>query len=625
MAVAVVAPLAAAWWQLASSWRLRLNPALQEMLNRAASFSTEHPIVAEPGAKFEASVHAWHAGINDLQKGFRADFAALESEVSPASTVAAVVGGTAGLLYLLMFWPDASVFLSDSTKKALRLPLNAVNYARGGLAFVALHQGWLLADVLSTAFDIATAMESHVKEMKKQAPDLAARGMNMAAQVDLQRDNSRRWGVKLHGFTIDTLFWMEFRINLAVGIAMAWVAAWYCWGQIQAKREEMGMRKTTLRDKYNVRALARLRRRNREMEHEQETAGEREQGLRSTVDELTRLRSTARITFEQLQFDTGPTGGHLGGGSFGEVYKAVWSGGGGVQVAVKKIRFSTVAQAEVDLLLNLRHASIVACYGQSTQPGSSGEVPQMCIITEYCKYGSLQSLMHSYRGPRSLTWPPLRPPEKQAEWLGWMKQIAQGMVYLHQCNVLHRDLKPGNVLIDNNKKLKICDFGLSKLADGATEQHTADAGTYQYLAPEVFEAQAGYGTACDVYSFGVLINEMAAHEIPWAHVDLPPVFHPQFLLFLIQKHRKCEFSPCISFLLKRGETSVQGPKKFDVEARVINGDRPNLAADITPEFEALVQVHFLLKNLDFLLKNLDFLLKNLDLCTNRRPAGPRAP
>jgi hypothetical protein len=530
LALAVIIPLAAWWWHLSRSWSEQLRPALQAMRDKAVGFAQHRQhLIADPG---DASIQAWHAGIDGLQRSFRADAAALleSDDVSSARSVAVAVGLTVSLLYLTAFLPEGAVFFPDAVQEALRRPLNAVNYVRAGLAFVALHQTWLVWGVLSTAFDIATAMEANVKGLKKQASELALAGQDV--QLNPQVYDGRRWGVKLLGFTVDRIAWQDCRLNVAVGIALLVAISHYIWGRIQAEREELGMRETSWTKK---------------MIGDKDTAIH---DLQEQVDtaRLQVQRSSALIPFDSLEF-----GKRLGGGSFGDVYKGVWRGGGGVQVAIKHVRDGTLAEAEaeVELLLALRHHHVVTCYGQVTTPATPGVMAQLYIVTELCKHGSLYRMMHKTSQLDHL---------EQARWLVWMTQLASGMTYLHNEGVLHRDLKSENVLVADDKTLKICDFGLSRVTASAEHRSKAERGTYIYLAPELIDLegtapQVVYCTACDVYSYAVLINEMASRSVPWALVEIP--------------------NPLA--------------KQVNILTRVKNRGRPELAPAIAPEFQQLVE------------------------------------
>jgi len=97
---------------------------------------------------------------------------------------------------------------------------------------------------------------------------------------------------------------------------------------------------------------------------------------------------------------------------------------------------------------------------------------------------------------------------------------AKGCVYLHDCTpvIVHRDLKSHNLLVDENWKVKVCDFGLSTIVEQASRTMTA-CGTPCWTAPEVLRNQR-YTEKADVYSFGVVLWECATREDPF--VGMPP-------------------------------------------------------------------------------------------------------
>lgn len=90
-------------------------------------------------------------------------------------------------------------------------------------------------------------------------------------------------------------------------------------------------------------------------------------------------------------------------------------------------------------------------------------------------------------------------------------QIAEGLLYAHESGVIHRDLKPGNVLVDRSGQVKLTDFGLSKLLESEVLDGKA-VGTPAYMPPEQFRSE-GVGPACDWYSLGCLICEMLTGNI----------------------------------------------------------------------------------------------------------------
>lgn len=82
------------------------------------------------------------------------------------------------------------------------------------------------------------------------------------------------------------------------------------------------------------------------------------------------------------------------------------------------------------------------------------------------------------------------------------------MAYLHGRNIIHCDLKSSNILIDENNKIKISDFGLSQFIKNKTENKFKKIGTPQWMAPEVIKDHV-YDFSSDVFSFGMIIWELA--------------------------------------------------------------------------------------------------------------------
>ncbi|XP_015889894.1 mitogen-activated protein kinase 7 [Ziziphus jujuba] len=87
-------------------------------------------------------------------------------------------------------------------------------------------------------------------------------------------------------------------------------------------------------------------------------------------------------------------------------------------------------------------------------------------------------------------------------------QLLRGLKYLHSANILHRDLKPGNLLVNANCDLKICDFGLARTSKGNGEFMTEYVVTRWYRAPELLLCCDNYGTSIDVWSVGCIFAEV---------------------------------------------------------------------------------------------------------------------
>lgn len=98
--------------------------------------------------------------------------------------------------------------------------------------------------------------------------------------------------------------------------------------------------------------------------------------------------------------------------------------------------------------------------------------------------------------------------------------VAKGMNYLHTSHptIVHRDLKSPNLLVDKNWVVKVCDFGLSRLKHHTFLSSKSTAGTPEWMAPEVLRNEPS-NEKCDVYSFGVILWELATLRIPWSGMN----------------------------------------------------------------------------------------------------------
>ena len=200
----------------------------------------------------------------------------------------------------------------------------------------------------------------------------------------------------------------------------------------------------------------------------------------------------------------------IGSGGFGTVHKAIWKGD---NVAVKimhgMVEGSQTLETfkkEIFLLSRLQHPGIINFLGASLQP------PDICIVQELAVGGSLYTLLH---GSGSET-----KPLKYLDILQYGLDIADAMAYLHP-TIVHRDLKSQNVLLDENKRAKVCDFGIAKFKDKTLlTTVNSQAGTPAYMAPELFSA-GDASEKVDVFSYGVLLWECFTGCIPWGELNTP--------------------------------------------------------------------------------------------------------
>ncbi|XP_073151962.1 cyclin-dependent kinase G-1-like [Henckelia pumila] len=95
-----------------------------------------------------------------------------------------------------------------------------------------------------------------------------------------------------------------------------------------------------------------------------------------------------------------------------------------------------------------------------------------------------------------------------------MKQLLEGVCFLHRNGIMHRDLKPSNILLSGNGELKICDFGLSKRFEREFDSHSHHVGTLWYMAPELLTTEATvYSCAVDMWSVGCIMGEMLLNQV----------------------------------------------------------------------------------------------------------------
>ncbi|KZS93229.1 hypothetical protein SISNIDRAFT_549623 [Sistotremastrum niveocremeum HHB9708] len=227
-------------------------------------------------------------------------------------------------------------------------------------------------------------------------------------------------------------------------------------------------------------------------------------------------------------------GRFIGAGAFGSVYQAINMDTGSL-MAVKEIRFQDVAgisnlfkqiMDELKVMEMLHHPNVVEYYGIEVHRD------KVYIFEEYCQGGSLASLLELGRI------------EDEGIIQVYTMQMLEGLAYLHSQGIVHRDIKPDNILLDHMGVIKYVDFGASKIL--AKNQKTMQktrignsinmnaaagtpsglamnnslTGTPMYMAPEVIKNDnRGRHGAMDIWSLGCVVLEFATGRKPWSNLD----------------------------------------------------------------------------------------------------------
>lgn len=213
------------------------------------------------------------------------------------------------------------------------------------------------------------------------------------------------------------------------------------------------------------------------------------------------IEGCTKIPYSDLKI-----GAEVGSGAFGTVYKAKWISRAET-VAVKVLhahKFSdeVLAQftAELRVMQQLRSAYIITLLGVCFEP------ERLCLITEFAEQRSLFDVLHS---DKPLPW------KLRARLAA---EAARGINHLHQLNILHRDIKSLNILVNADDHAKVADFGLakakleSKTTTSLSKHKTV--GSIRWAAPEILRL-GRHDAACDVFSFGIVLFELCTRELPY--------------------------------------------------------------------------------------------------------------
>ncbi|XP_068637165.1 mitogen-activated protein kinase homolog NTF3-like [Aristolochia californica] len=195
---------------------------------------------------------------------------------------------------------------------------------------------------------------------------------------------------------------------------------------------------------------------------------------------------------------------HIGKGAYGIVCSSI-NRDTNEKVAIKKIQnaFENRVDAlrtlrELKLLRDLRHENVIALK-DIMMPAHRSSFNDVYLVYELMDTDLHQIIKSS----QALT-------NDHCQY--FLFQLLRGLKYLHSANILHRDLKPGNLLVNANCDLKICDFGLARTSSGKGQFMTEYVVTRWYRAPELLLCCDYYGTSIDVWSVGCIFAELLGRE-----------------------------------------------------------------------------------------------------------------
>jgi len=201
----------------------------------------------------------------------------------------------------------------------------------------------------------------------------------------------------------------------------------------------------------------------------------------------------------------------LGEGSYGSVWKAIHIKSGTV-TAIKRVPVENDLEEilnEIKIMKQCRSPYIISYYGSYFKEN------ELWIVMEYCGAGSVSDLMR-------ITDKVLN--EEQIAVV--VRDALKGLVYLHSLRKIHRDIKAGNILLNEKGESKLADFGVSgQLSDTMAKRQTV-IGTPFWMAPEVIQ-EVGYDVKADLWSLGITCIEMAEGKPPYSNI------HPMRAIFMI--------------------------------------------------------------------------------------------
>jgi len=203
------------------------------------------------------------------------------------------------------------------------------------------------------------------------------------------------------------------------------------------------------------------------------------------------------VGYDEITFDEA-----IGAGSFGAVWRGTCRG---EVVAVKQCRIveqedTEMFLSEIGYLQKLRHPRLVPFLG------CCHKFPHIVMLMEYLPNGSLYALL--FQRKRRLEF---------SEQVRMASETAEGLTYLHNLNIVHRDLKTMNIVLTHELGCKICDFGLALTLERTHMTVKSFQGSPRYMAPEQLEAVGRISEKVDIWQMGCVMLELFCLVLPFAH------------------------------------------------------------------------------------------------------------
>ncbi|XP_077247927.1 U-box domain-containing protein 35-like isoform X2 [Tasmannia lanceolata] len=334
-------------------------------------------------------------------------------------------------------------------------------------------------------------LEAEMRRLKlelKQTMDMYSTACKEALSAKQKAQELHQWKM------VEARKFEEARLSEEAAIAMAELEKAKCKAAIEAAEAAQ-----------RIAEIEAMKRKNAEIKATLEAA-EKKKALDALANTDVRYR---KYTIEEIEVATDffSEALKIGEGGYGPVYRASLDH---TPVAIKVLRPDAAQgrkqfQQEVEVLSCIRHPNMVLLLGACPEYG--------CLVYEYMDSGSLEDRLFRRGNTPPIPWH-IR--------FKIAAEIATGLLFLHQAKpepLVHRDLKPGNILVDRNYTSKISDVGLARLvppsvADNVTQYRmTSTAGTFCYIDPE-YQQTGMLGIKSDIYSLGIMLLQIVTAKPP---------------------------------------------------------------------------------------------------------------